>query len=136
MIEEVRAGAFRVLRRFPYLHQLPETEDCGENLEVGEMARVADRFQAVELCAHCVGQYTEGMEVCNVVQRLVLAHDSGLVALEQAAMQYFVANALVFEVCCLPTCLSPYPVCLLVDLLCESCGELSRCTVSFCIVHV
>ena len=85
MIEEVRAGAFRVLRRFPYLHQLPETEDCGENLEVGEMARVADRFQAVELCAHCVGQYTEGMaatplgmEVGNVELRLVLAHDPGL----------------------------------------------------------
>jgi hypothetical protein len=38
------------------------------------------------------------MEVGNVVQRLVLAHDSGLVALEQAAMQYFVTNALAFEV--------------------------------------
>ena len=78
VIEEVRAGAFRVLRRFLYTHPLPETEDCGENLEVGEMARVADRFQAVELCAHCVGQYTEGMEVGNVVLRLVLAHDPGL----------------------------------------------------------
>jgi hypothetical protein len=44
VIEEVRAGAFRVLQRFLYTHQLPGTEDCGEGLEVGEMARVADRF--------------------------------------------------------------------------------------------
>ena len=37
VIEEVSAGAFRALQRFLYTHNLPEAEDCGEGLEVGEM---------------------------------------------------------------------------------------------------
>jgi len=36
--------------------------------------------------------------VGNVVVRLVLAHDSGLAALEEAGMCYFEANAIVFQV--------------------------------------
>jgi len=32
-----------------YTNALPEDEDCGEGLGVGEIARVVDRFQAVAL---------------------------------------------------------------------------------------
>ena len=60
-MEEVRAGAFRVLLRYLYTGELPEEEDCGEGLEVGEMAGVADRFQARGLYEHCVGQFGGGL---------------------------------------------------------------------------
>jgi len=102
VIKEVRAGAFRALLWFLYTHKLPKEEDCGEGLEVGEMARVADRFQALELYKHCVQRFKEGLKVGNVVARLVQAHDSGLVVLEEAAMGFFEANAVVFQVilCC------------------------------------
>jgi len=101
VIKEVSAGAFRVLLRFLYTHKLPVEEDCGEGLEVGEMVRVADRFQAVALYKHCVEQFREWLTVNNVVARLVLAHDSGLAGLEEAAMEHFKTNALVFQVSCM-----------------------------------
>jgi len=97
VIEEVSAGAFRALQRFLYTNDLPEEEDCGERLEVGEMARVADRFQAVVLYEHCVQKFREGLKVGNVVVRLVQAHDSGLEVLQEAAMSFFEANAVVFQ---------------------------------------
>ena len=98
IFEEVSVGAFRVLLRFLYACWLPEEEDCGEGLGPGEMARVADRFQALELFEHCVRQFEEGLEVGNVVARLVQAHDSGLAPLQEAAMRYFQAHALAFHV--------------------------------------
>jgi len=98
MIEEVSAGAFRALQRFLYTNDLPEEEDCGEGLEVGEMARVADRFQALALYEHCVQKFREGLKVGNVVARLVQAHDIGLAVLEEAGMSFFEANAIVFQV--------------------------------------
>ena len=103
VIEEVSAGAFRVLQRFLYTNCLPEEEDCGEGLEVGEMARVADRFQAVALYTHCMQKFVEGLQVGNVVARLVQAHDNGLPALEEAAMGFFEANTVLFQVRCLCT---------------------------------
>ena len=42
--------------------------------------------------------FKEGLKVDNVVVRLVQAHDLGLVALEEAGMSYFVANAIAFQV--------------------------------------
>jgi len=98
VIEGVGAGAFRTLLRFLYTNILPDEEDCGEGLEAGEMARVADRFQAVALYKHCVLQFRDGLKVGNIVVRLVLAHDSGLAALEEAGIGYFEANAIVFQV--------------------------------------
>jgi len=98
VIKDVSAGAFRTLLRFLYAHTLPEEEDCGEGLAVGEMARVADRFQASELYVHCVVQFREGLAVGNVVARLVQAHDCGLAEMEEAAMEYFKANVLAFQV--------------------------------------
>jgi len=98
VIKDVSAGAFRVLLKFLYAHTLPEKEDCGEGLAVGEMVRVADRFQASELYALCVEQFMEGLVVGNVVARLVHAHDSGLAELQETSMDYFKANALAFEV--------------------------------------
>jgi len=100
VIKDVSAGAFRVLLKFLYAHTLPEEEDCGEGLAVGEMARVADRFQASELYAYCVEQFREGLMVGNDVERLVQAHDSGLAGLEEASMEYFKTNALAFQVIC------------------------------------
>ena len=98
MIEGVSVGAFRTLLWFLYVHKLPEEEDCGQGLEMGEMVRVVDRFQAVALYKHCVQQFKGGMAVGNVVARLVLAHDSGLAALEEAGMRCFEANATTFQV--------------------------------------
>ena len=97
-MEEVRAGAFRVLLRYLYTGEVPEEEDCGEGLEAGEMARVADRFQARGLYEHCVGQFRVGLRVGNVVGRLVAGHESGLGDLEGAAMEYLRANVVAFQV--------------------------------------
>ena len=72
-IQEVKAGAFRVLLRFLYAGVLPEAEDSGEGLGAGELAVVADRFQALELFEHGVGLFRRGLQVTNVVQRLVQA---------------------------------------------------------------
>jgi len=54
LLAEVSAAAFRVLLKYLYKNELPEEEDCGEGLESGEMARVADRFQALDLFARCI----------------------------------------------------------------------------------
>jgi len=97
VIKDVSAGAFCVILQFLYTHTLPEEEDCGEGLTVGEMARVPDRFQASELYAHCMEQFSEAavcreappLAVGNVVAQLVQAHDSGLAGLEEAVMEYF-----------------------------------------------
>jgi len=98
VINDVSAGAFRTLLQFLYAHTLPEEEDCREGLAAGEMARVSDWFQASDLHAHCVEQFTEGLVVSNVVARLVQVHDSGLAGLEEPAMEHFKANALAFQV--------------------------------------
>jgi len=98
VIKDLSVGAFRTLLRFLYAHTLPEEEDCGERLSVGEMARASDQFQAREQYAHCVEQFTEGLVVSNVVARLVQAHDSGLAGLEDPAIKYFRASALEFQV--------------------------------------
>jgi len=98
VIDGVGAGAFRALLRFLYTHHLHEEEHFGEGLEVGEMARVADWFQEVVLYNHCVQKFREGLNVGNVVVRLVLAHDSGLAAREETSMSFFAANAIAFRV--------------------------------------
>jgi hypothetical protein len=97
VLEEVRAGAFRVLLKYLYSGELPEDECCGEGLQAGEMVQVADRFQAAGLYEHCVEQFRGGLKVGNVVERLVAAHDSGLGVLEEAAMTYFQENARAFQ---------------------------------------
>ena len=92
VLEEVSAGAFRVLLAYLYANRLPEEEACGQGLGVGEMVKVADRFQASGLYEHCLVQFREGMEVETAIERLVQAHVSGLVALQKGAMEYVVRN--------------------------------------------
>jgi hypothetical protein len=75
VLEEMSAGAFCALQRFLYTNDLPKGEDCGEGLAVGEMAQVADRFQAVALYVHCVQMFTEGLKVGNAIERLVQVQD-------------------------------------------------------------
>ena len=75
---------------------MPEEEDCGEGLELGDMAQVTDLFQAVAVYKRCVQQFREALKVGNVVARLVLAHDSKLVTLEEVDMGSFEANTIVF----------------------------------------
>ena len=103
-IEGVRAGAFRVLLRYLYTEEVPEEEDCGEGLETGEMATVADRFQAQRLYHHCVGLFREALTVGTVVQRLAHCHDNNLQDLKMGALEFLRENALTFQVdlaCCL-----------------------------------
>jgi len=99
VIDGVSAWAILTLQRFLYTHHLPKEEDCGEGLEVGEMARVANWFQTVALYERCMQKFRAGLNVGNVVALLVLAHDSGLAALEKTGMGCFEANAIVFQVC-------------------------------------
>ena len=125
VFHEVGDGAFRVLLRFLYTHTLPDDKDCGEGLEVGEMARVADRFQAAELYDHCVQRFGEGLEVRNVVERLVVAHDSSLPALQQVAINYFRSNAVLFQVGVLLVLFSTqFVLCTGVRLVCKFCFEM------------
>jgi sugar lactone lactonase YvrE len=97
------AGAFQVLLRYLYTQELPATEDGGEGLAVGEMAKAADYFQAVELFEHCVEQFREGLRVGNVVERLVHAHDADMPVLKEAAMAFIQENALMFHREAMPT---------------------------------
>ena len=92
VLEEVSAGAFRVLLEFLYANRLPEEEGCGQGLEAGEMVKVADRFQATGLYEHCLEQFREWMEVGTAMQRLVQAHISVLEVLEKTVMEYVVRN--------------------------------------------
>jgi hypothetical protein len=101
--EEVSAGALRVLLRYLYTQELPGAEDGGEGLVAGEMAKAADYFQAGELYEHCVEQFKGGLRVGNVVERLVYAHDSGVEALEEAAMAFIEEHALAFHREAMPT---------------------------------
>ena len=101
--EEVSAGAFRVLLRYLYTQELPGTEDGGQGLVAGEMAKAADYFQAEELYEHCVKQFKEGLRVGNVVERLVYSHDHQLESLEEAAMAFIEANARAFHREAMPT---------------------------------
>ena len=64
----------------------------------------ADYFQAGELYEHCVEQFKGGLRVGNVMERLVQAHDMKLEALEEAAMDFFKENVLVFQVNCRCAC--------------------------------
>ena len=64
----------------------------------GEMAVVADQFQASGLYAHCVVQFVGGLQVSSVVVRLLQARDSGLAELEEVAMGYLKANVMAFQV--------------------------------------
>jgi len=79
-------------------YALPEDEDWGEGLGVGEIVRVVDRFQAVALYEQSVQQFREGLKVGNVVEQLMLAHDSRLGALEETGIGFFEANTIVFQV--------------------------------------
>ena len=45
-----------------------------------------------------MAQFKERLTVGNAVERLVVAHGSGLSALEEAAMTYFEENAVAFQV--------------------------------------
>jgi len=92
VLEEVSAGAFRALQRFLYTNDLPKEEDCGEGLAVGEMAQVADRFQAVALYEHCVQKFREGLKVGNAIERLVKVQDLKLDALQQLAWAFVLYN--------------------------------------------
>ena len=96
-MEELSAGAFRVLLRYLYTHELPAAEDGGEGLAAGEMAKAADYFQAGELFEHCVEQFKGGLRVRNVVERLVQAHDLKLEVLAATAMEYLKGNVLAFQ---------------------------------------
>ena len=83
-----------------YMHTLPKEKQCGEGLEVGQMALVADRFQVLEPYDQCEAQFKKELEVDNVVERLVQVHDNKLLALKDTdtAMGYFEANTVVFQV--------------------------------------
>ena len=99
LLQEVSAPDFEMLMEYLYAHKLPEGEEWQAGAGPGEMAVVADRFQASGLYVHCVRKFRSGLKVANVVVRLVQAHDSGLVELEEVAMSYLVQHALAFKVC-------------------------------------
>jgi len=88
VIEDVSAGAFRILLRFLYTHNLTEAEDCGEGLDVGEMARVADRFQAEKLYERCVWLFKKGLEMKNVMEKLVQVHNLLLLSTQLHTQTY------------------------------------------------
>ena len=71
-MNELRVGAFRVLLWCFNTHQLLEGGGRGEELKVGEIVGVADRLQQ----SVPILRGAEGMKVSNVIERLVLAHDS------------------------------------------------------------
>jgi len=98
VLEEMSAHSFGRLLEYLYANTLPVGEEWEAGPGPGEMAVVADQFQASGLYAHCVGRFWKGLKVGNVVARLVQARDSGLVELEEAAMGYFKANAIAFHV--------------------------------------
>jgi len=98
VLEDMSAPEFERLLEYLYGNKLPEGEEWKAGPGPGEMAVVADRFQASGLYAHCVVHFVGGFKVGNVMARLVQVRDSGLAELEEAAMEYLKANALTFQV--------------------------------------
>ena len=91
-LEGVSAVAFRVLLRYLYMQELPVTEDCGEGLAAGEMAKTADYLQAGEGYEHCVEQFKGGLRVGNVVELMVYAHDRCVEVLMEVALEFLKAR--------------------------------------------
>lgn len=98
VIDDVSAGAFRALKRFLYTHIMPDREDCGEGLAVGEMVQVADRFQVPDLYVHSLKLFAESLTVDNVVERLITAADAKLASMQKEAMLFFQENVSDFQV--------------------------------------
>lgn len=88
VLPSVSLKAFRVMLRYFYTHELPDSEDCGEGLGVGEMAKVADFYNVPVLWKRCVELFQLELTPENLMQRLVLAHDLHL--------DSFVAECFVF----------------------------------------
>ena len=86
------AGAVRVLLRFLYSGAMPESDDCGESLQPGEMVRMADRAQAHELFQHCLRVFCGGLRKENVIERLVDAEECGPPALRSAIIEWIRKN--------------------------------------------
>jgi len=89
-----------MLLEYLYARKIPEGEEWQAGPGPGEMAAVADRFQASGLYTHCVGKFGGGLKVGNVVAQLVQARDSGIVELVVVAMGYLKANVRSFQVYC------------------------------------
>jgi len=90
----VSSDAFELLLRFLYAQELPENL---ASAQIAELAQVADKFQATGLYEHCLFQFRTGLLVSNVVERLMCARDSGMVALEESALAYFKLNTHEFQ---------------------------------------
>lgn len=88
VLPNVSLKAFRVMLRYFYTHELPDSEDCGEGLGVGEMAKVADFYNVPVLLKRCVELFQLELTPKNLMQRLVLSHDLHL--------DSFVAECLLF----------------------------------------
>lgn len=89
----VSEPAFRVMLRYFYTHELPVSEDCGEGLGVGEMAKVADFYNVPVLWRRCVELFRMELTPQNLMQRLVLAHDLHLDSFVAECLLYLRQNS-------------------------------------------
>ena len=93
-IEQVSAGAFRVVLRYLYTAELPESGEEAKGGQVLERAvlKAADLFQVEGLLEHCVEAFGRGLKVDTAVEQLVWAHIDGPAEARTVATEYFVRN--------------------------------------------
>jgi len=92
-LEEVSAGAFRVVLRYLYTAAVPAWEDLqGRAVLELEVLKAADLFQAEGLLKHCLEGFREGLTVHTVVEQLVWTHTRGPAEARDIATEFFVAN--------------------------------------------
>ena len=65
---------------------------------VEELLRVADRFQAAGLYAHCLGEFWRSLTAETAIDALVWAHRRGPQGAREVAMKYLVANCRAIQV--------------------------------------
>jgi hypothetical protein len=104
---EVSAGALRVVLRYLYTAELPESEEGGagagggtgegEEAAAGQVLeravlKAADLFRVEGLLEHCVEAVGRGFKEDTAVERLVWAHNHGPAEARTVATEYFVHN--------------------------------------------
>jgi hypothetical protein len=108
----VSAGALRVVLRYLYTAELPESGEGGggagggngaggngEEAAAGqalererELLKAAHLFRVEGLLEHCVEVFGRGLKVTTAVEQLVWAHNTGPAEARTVATEYFVRN--------------------------------------------
>ena len=134
---EVSAGALRVVLRYLYTAELPESGEGGagggggtgegEEAAAGQVLeravlKAADLFRVEGLLEHCVEAFGRGLTVNTAIEQLVWAHSDGPAEARKVATEYFVRNGRRIRVGTIYSCVPIFSgICVFVPRRTNSC---------------